>query len=375
MPEVWNKMESVCNSMEDNEIFNVTILAIPKIDITSDKDEYIVNEALESIKNSRFKVIDALSKGDSWVNLEQLNPDYVFYQRPYDTYLPEQYRSYNVIKYSKTCYIPYGWTMTKNLQHSCFNKEFFRSLYLFYAENDEACEVVKKYRPISNCLKLRKTLSLGSPSLELVRELKNESSESWERSRDTDKLRIMWTPRWTIDPNLCASNFFEYKDKFIEYAKVNKEHYLLLRPHPMAFENYIKCGLMSKRDVELYKKEIDKLENISLDKQKEYLNTFWNSDVLISDMSAIIIEYFLTGKPIIYCDNGTAPLDDTTTKLAEGFYWAKNWNEVEVIVSEIANGKDRLYNKRQELISEVLNKVTIGSTKRIVDSVIFDYNN
>lgn len=367
MPELWNKLESVCKEFLKDEKFNVIILAIPKEDI---KYESSLQKSLEYLN---CKVIDGRISENEWYDLKSLSPDYVFYQRPYDVHLPEIYRSNNVIKYSKTCYVPYGWIMTTNLQKSCLNREFFRNLYIFYAENEETYTIVKKKTPIANLLNLRVTLSLGSPSLDTICKLKNSESISWVRDRKLDRLRVMWTPRWTVDPHLCASNFFEYKDKFLQFAQKNEDTYVLLRPHPLAFENYLKVGLMSQIEIDEYKNSVDQLKNASFDLQKDYLTTFWNCDILVSDISAIMVEYFLTGKPIIYCDNGTAPLDKFTTEMSKGFYWAKSFNEIETIIMEIKNGKDRLYDKRQELIKKLFGGDIGDSSSKIVESIFKDY--
>ncbi len=375
MPELWNKLEPVCEEFIKDEKFNVIILTIPKQEILIDSrvEKYSENENFKTIKHFDCKVIDAKVNENEWYDLKNLNPDYVFYQRPYDNYLPNIYRSYNTIKYTKTCYVPYGWIMTTNLQETCLNREFFRNLYLYYAENMEIYSIVNKRAPFSNALNLRRTLSLGSPSLESVYKLKNSESISWCRDRKSDKLRIIWTPRWTTDAHLCASNFFEYKDKFIEFARKNKDTFILFRPHPLAFENYLKLGLMNQDEIDEYKNNVNQLENASMDSQKDYLTTFWDSDILVTDISAIIVEYFLTGKPIIYCDNGTAPLDKFTTEMAKGFYWAKSWNEIQTIIMELENGEDRLYYKRQELIKELFGDNSSDSSSGIVESILRDY--
>jgi len=377
MPELWNKVDSVCREMIKNDRFNVTILAVPKqeLHIGSGIEKYQENDALAASKDFNCRVIDARTGENQWYDLESLNPHYVFYQRPYDNYLPEIYRSYTVIKYARTCYVPYGWLVTKNLYDICLNREFFRNLYLCYAESREIYTTVRNRFPLSYALNLRKILMEGTPSLDLMYKLKDSESISWERDRKEDKLRVLWTPRWTLnsDTDSCASNFFEYKDKFMKFAEENQDTYVLWRPHPLAFDNYIRAGVMTQGEVDEYKKKLGELKNSSLDSQKDYLSTFWNSDVLVSDFSSIIVEYFVTGKPLIYCDRGGAQLDSFATRMSEGFYHAGNWHEVEAIIMELRDGKDRLYEKRQELIKQLFGDNITGASERIVKSIVEDY--
>ena len=69
------------------------------------------------------------------------------------------------------------------------------------------------------------------------------------------------------------------------------------------FGNFIKTGEMSEQEVTDFKNYCYNRINVLLDEEKEYVDTFWQSDYLISDASGIVPEYYVTNKPIIYCNS------------------------------------------------------------------------
>ena len=91
---------------------------------------------------------------------------YVFYQRPYDTYLPVLYRSGSVSKFAKVCYVSYAYQIDKATEGSCLNKLFYRNVYMYFAENRVYYDYNVKRFKYSHKKGYRKTLDIGYPSLE-----------------------------------------------------------------------------------------------------------------------------------------------------------------------------------------------------------------
>ena len=85
---------------------------------------------------------------------------------------------------------------------------------------------------------------------------------------------------------------------------------------------------------------------------------------MITDISSIVAEYFLTGKPIIYCHKKDC-FNDFSRKLSEGFYWVRNWQELERTLQMLKSGDDPLKAKRQELIKSEFQISTAGAGNTI----------
>ena len=117
---------------------------------------------------------------------------------------------------------------------------------------------------------------------------------------------------------------------------------------------------------------------------KEYDNRMWDvsdypnindlfyvTDVLITDYSSIILEFFLSGKPVIYCAKTNINFSETYKQMIRGCYIAENWEQTETIVQKLRNGEDELKTVRTNII-ENIKKQHIGATERIVNFLIND---
>lgn len=373
MPEVWGKQQIVYEEMKKRDNIETIIFTIPEYDIKTGEHkndiayEYAVKEGLKEIVKSE--------KNGDWVSLKELQPDYVFYQRPYEAYLPEIYRSKNVLEYAKTCYIPYAiFASISSAMNLEYERGFARNIYYHFVSNLELEGLVKRKFSTTVKKELRQVKCLGIPILESV--LKNvnrsENNEVWKKwGSKQGQLKVLWTPRWTIDEKLGGSHFFDYKDKFTTLVKDDKQIYFAFRPHPMAFDNYIKENLMSIEDVEKLKKEYVETSNMVIDNQKDYVNTFWGTDVLITDISSMMMEFFVTGKPIIFCGTNMA-LDSLHKEVVDTLYRGTTWKEIEEALSHLKAGNDYLQEKRNQVIQKRFANMDKTSEK-IVDAIENDY--
>lgn len=369
----WNKAVSIYNEMKNNSRFEVSLLCVPGI-AGDKKFENSDNDTYDYYINNNYEAVNSLNEDGTYKELKSINPDYVFYLRPYDEHLPEVYRASTVCKYAKVCIVLYGMVFSKEDMIVAVNRNFFRNVYMYFAETKAVEEKNKKSFRLTHWLGLQKTVYHGMPALKMIADAADEKSESWSFS--DNKFRVMWTPRWTTDPKLGGSNFFTYKDWFFDYADKNRDADFLFRPHPLAFDNFIKTGEMTEEEVEEYKKRCEQTPNVSLDKQKEYVGTMWESSVLVSDISGVMPEYFVTGKPIIYCaSNMELHIVEHTKMLLSGCYIVNNAAELEVRLDKLKRGEDELFDKRQHIIQELFGKSLDNPAGMIVQEIVKDWSN
>ena len=360
----WNKIADVINSMIDDDEIDIHILAFPM-----EINKFPENEEFLFWKNKFGDyVINAVSNNE-WFDLKKENPDYVFVQRPYDIYLPEKYSCKELAKYTKLCYIPYGFILAK-LQKVTLQKEFLENLYMFFADNHYEYEYAKDIIESFNDNNKRLCFDLGYPILDAIKE-KQQNYSAFKQIKKRN-LNIIWTPRWTTDEEYCGTTFFENKDKIVEYGKRN-DCLIVFRPHPLAFDNFISKGLMTKKEVTNYLKNYQN-SNMIYDKSGDYYDTFKDSDVLITDFSSIVVEYLLFNKPIILCGGDIKnKYNHIMKKIRSVCYNVKNWNEIESILIKLNNGNDTKRKKRTNLIKELFGNYDGMVSKRIVNCIKNDY--
>ena len=301
------------------------------------------------------KVINAITdKGI--ISLKEY--DYVFYQRPYDHYLPQELRSGEVVKYAKVCYIPYGYIGAKVFNNSLYTS-FFRNVYIGFMDSSEECEKLNKKFKSSIKKGYQHFCDLGYPVLEQYMGVKINNTVR----------NILWTPRWSYTGNIGGSHFIEYKDEILTLENKFTNLNVVIRPHPLTFSNMIKEGKMTEKEVEEYKKKLSE-SGVQLDSHEMIEDTLKETDILITDFSSIMIMYFLTGRPMIFC-NSNYEFSRSYKKMLEGVYIANSWSDIEKYVKCISEGNDYLREVREKIIREEFANIK-GATDKIVKYIVED---
>jgi len=364
----WNNVKSVYEAMVQDERFDPVIICVPSrisdynlIDLASED-----NDTYTYYVNHGYEAVNALIGKNEWLDIASLQLDYIFFLRPYDFYMPKQYAPAVLARYSKVCLILYGMCLTEEFARDLLFEGFMRYVYCFFADDEFEKKMNEKSFPLAHLMGLQKSVLLGVPSMKAVMEMKDSETDIYAFAKDAYK--IMWTPRWTTDKKLGGTNFFTYKDWILNYIEDNPGTACLIRPHPLAFDNFIQTGEMTAEEVADYKARICDIKNAALDTGKEYTATLWNSDVLISDISGIIPEFFVTGKPVIFCSsNFTHTLTDLTKHMFEGCYIAKSVDELKGYLDMLRNGEDPKKSERERIIEELFDDSCRNSVSKILD--------
>lgn len=361
MPQLWGKLKPVYETMKADDTFCVTILAVP-----DHEDKSNVNKCYHYFAEKYTGVINAKTD-QGWYDIDKNRYAYVFYQRPYDAYLPKCYRSSELAHFCKICYIAYGYLLTKTNEELCMDRAFFNHVYLYFAEN----EYVKKYNeeryPYSHKKGIRNSVFLGYPAL-----INMQTSKQKVQRKENDRMHVIWTPRWTTNTGVGGSNFFKFKDDILSFFENNKMFSFVFRPHPMMFGNFLKTGEMSSEEIRHLKEIMKKSSNMELDKKAEYCETFWKSDVLITDVSSVIIEYLLTGNPIIYCKSGIVP-NEFMKEILSVCYCVEDWKQIEDTLQNLRNGQDVLLEKRCALCERFKKENDLNTPDRMKEIIKQDY--
>lgn len=350
-PEAWTSCQSIYEACIADDSFHVTIVTIPvkkTIAQSGKKHETYCDVGTQAFfEDFDCQVIHGYDeRSEEWLDLQTLSPDYLFFQRPYNSIRPPQYHSSIVAQYTTLCYVHYAMAVLGNgIWEVSHPEDFIKDISLFFSESAYNQILLKDY--LTKIHSNAKCYLTGFPRFDQLTRYKNAESDCWNYARETKKYRIVWTPRWYTNENNC--HFFDYGDKLLNYMDQDAETDFVFRPHPLTFSNFVQTGEMSEKQVKEMREKYKNGSNISLDRNAQYFDLFYSSDVLITDISSIIADYFLTGKPIIYCHK-TDYFNDFSRKLSEGFYWVRNWAELEETLGMLRSGNDPLKDKRAELI-------------------------
>ena len=301
------------------------------------------------------------------MDLQKLRPDYVFVTNPYDykrNY--PSFRANDIVKHSKICVLSYGASLAYvfvNRQFRDFSPFWLNVYMIFCSSEDVKTEVIKKFPQDVN-IGYKHIEFLGYPALNNFYKLEKEPGNT---------TRILWTPRWSLDNKFGGSHFLEYKDNFIELSKKYGEKItLFFRPHPNLREYLTDNELMTKEEIDEYKARLRENKIIMHMNYSNLNETIANVDIFLTDYSSIMIEFFLTGRPVIYCEFSYAvPLPEYEEMFA-AMYIARSWEDVENYLADLIAGNDPLFEKRQEIAKQI-HEQHIGAAEKIVDRVVKDF--
>lgn len=370
MEQIWGCLQTVYEAAEADEGVEPYILAVPEYR----EDGSICKRAYEYMRQSGYPVIDAYDeKSKKLYDLRRLRPDYVFLPRPYDNYLPEQYQSGKLSFYTKVCYLCYGYTAEgAYMLKTCFSKHFIGNCYMVFAENESVRKYCVRQLPFSSRIGLHKIIKTPFPRFDFAKKYENGESKAWKRARGDVNKRIIWTPRWTLEEKLGGTGFFDYKDFLFEFAEAHEDADFLFRPHPLAFDNFVRAGAMTEKEVEAFKTACDEAPNIQLDTDAEYLQSFASADILVSDLSGVVVDFAVTGKPVVFC-NPEVEYNAANAKLLDAYYLVRNQRELKETLEMLCSGKDPKRKQRFAIVRRVLGTCDGNNGRRILECIKKDY--
>jgi len=371
-PALWSMFESVYEAMENDSKFCPLVVALPYKHGTLPEGQYKDAGMFEYCESRNIKVVRGYNKGkDEWLQPATLDPDYVFFQTPY-SFFPQCWLVRQVAMIAKVCYIPYATCLFRGeVEASLHPESFFQHTQFVFKESIFSRDLFIKNLRSQGWLKEDNVILCGHPKLDYLINNNQTNNGSWKRGQQKDIKRIIWTPRWNTSEGNC--HFFDYKDFFVSYCKENKNVDFIFRPHPLCLQNFLNTGELSQKDLSMLEIQYDQSLNMILDKSAEYKDSFLTSDILVSDISSMLLEYLGTGKPIIYTHRINV-FNELGIKLSEGLYWVNNVMELKKTIDMLISGNDPLLIKRKQLMSEILYMPNGGSGLAIKDVIKTDFN-
>lgn len=334
----------LCNQLEINLLQGLieAIRMDDRYDITVVATNCIGNAFTRSITQveieSRLEAADIPFAKGSEIELRDFNGAFFFTSTPYDLYLPEKFKSDELVKYGVLANIMYGIRLVKDF-----------GMYAMPAGSNpylERCEYVFVDERIKHpTIRYRHS---GSAKAYFYRKFYTRIHES---SINLEGMVISWKPRWTQADD---SNLFPLLQGFTDFIRSNQDVELALIEHPLLRSKLSEVGKLAL--FEEWEGDIEKLGRYESFKSDEGLEKCLKSDVLISDISSTMYEFSFTGNPIIYTTKNI-PLNKAGEQLTKVAYSPSDPNDVFRTLQQIRNGIDPLLKKRKKHARRKLRKL------------------
>lgn len=367
--EVWSSLQTLFEATLKDERVDAYLIAIPKVKkYEIDYDDKANLEFCRAIASDRtFDFMEIQDK--LWSDVHVFSPDYVITGVPYSNAYPAGFSMKEIAKHANLCYIPYGYTILKSdMQRTTCNIDVLSYVDYLFAESPVTFHYCRPIIRVSEFLFGKRLYDVGFPRFDLYK--------AFQVNRNMKIRTILWLPRWTLKSNVSSGNepssFFDLKDDILTYASFHPDIEVIIRPHPLAFDNYICSGEMTEKQVAEYKDRVKSIRNVCLDESPSYFDSLMKADVLIADFSSLLAEFFVTQKPIIYLGNGKNFAKEHI-EMFNAFYSSKGWYDVEQLLDKLISGEDPKKEQRFKAVESFLRNKNFNTGKTILDKLLRDY--
>lgn len=134
-PETWDKLDAVYTELKSREDVICELIIVPSYDQELELTTHYGKE-LQFFRNKTSDVLLAYTNENGWLDISKNGYDYVFYQDPYNAHMPKNLKSSTVVKFTKICYIPYGFSGSNNFNEGNTNPDFFRNVYFEFVDTE-----------------------------------------------------------------------------------------------------------------------------------------------------------------------------------------------------------------------------------------------
>ncbi len=349
---IW-KYDTLYRVLEKSERFEPIVVVSPyNVHLIYDKQEcfHVMRETFSFAQAQGYNTICAYDfNKNKWIDVKKtINPDIVFFTKPYKDTLPK-YHIYNFTD-KLTLHTPYG-MLCLDIYRLSYNLPFHNLLWKFLVETEFQYNFSKQY---SLC-KGDNAVVVGALATEKLMDPDFHPQDVWKPQSHTKK-KIIWAPHHTVDYLFNFSNFLVYCDKMLELAKKYEDTVqFAFKPHPVLKFKLI--NIWGKEKTEAYYKKWEEMENTQLE-QGYYMDLFKTSDALIHDCASFTVEYLYTKKPTLFMVRDQQALSHWNIfgeKCFDMHYHAHDMDEIEHFITNVVIGEqDTMREKREKFFFDYL---------------------
>ena len=351
MPSAWSTYDALVRCLrKDTAHFRVTLLASPYRHSTFGDDKYHDEGMATMFKSLGLPFLHARDpESEEWLDLRSLAPDFFFYQTPYNEFYPESFRADYVASFAAVCYAPYYGDNLVPDNPTPYPPSFFSNVTFWFAPHQQEPNAFYAFHP-EQALFVRSCVRIVG--LTRVQSWLHWSAKH-TRPASPYKLTMLWTPRWNKGQGLCS--FFDLLEPMMRFAEKHPDFKLLLRPHPLMFQAMRQTRDMGEKDFRNMESWFTAHDNAELDVGGDFWPSVQKADLLLSDTSSMIVNFAITGKPVIHTvfqNEKTTPVGE---ELNRGFYKAKTVVETIRQIEMLLDGKDPLFPIRTDITNRLFN--------------------
>ncbi|MBD9367900.1 CDP-glycerol glycerophosphotransferase family protein [Xanthomonas sp. XNM01] len=292
LPESWGNVRSVWDAMQRDDGIEPSVIMVPFL-----HPDYRWN------REDAARHLDEL--GLPWrawdeIDLRTAGLDAALFTSPYDETRPPAWRFPELRRHVPfTGYVPYGLEVGGgdiNLTHQYGQPVAMHGSAVF-VRSQSARGMYSRHCPTGD----RHVVVSGHPRMDGLVDLDRFPVDPELRAQIGDRRAVLWNAHFSFDGDLWSSFDQLAMPIFRAFAR-RPELVLLFRPHPLLWKKLLNLSIFDEAGVAAFREELLRM-GVVIDERPDHRHAFAASSAMLTDAGSFLMEYFVTGKPVLYLRN------------------------------------------------------------------------
>jgi tetratricopeptide (TPR) repeat protein len=362
---LWLNVASVYEAFAADPAWEVVVVAMPYL------HPYCVTEA---DRNGIFPFLEQARV--PYVRWDQFTlapacADVVFVPTPWDDVRAPGWRTMELLRHGlRLAYIPYCFE-TADDESDQFQQPLHELAWAVFARSEGHKALFARHCSVGSA----HVTVAGHPKMDALRRLDSVRDPELE-AFVAGRKAVCWNPHFSVIPG--GSEFGTGYSTFLRWQRFLPEEFarrpdmaLLIRPHPLFFGSLLKLRVWTQTEIDAFLARCAEAGNILIDRRPTYLPVFAASDAMMSDIGTFVLEYPMTGKPLLYLRNPFGAGAGEGTLIGGFCEVAETEAEIVRFLDAVAKGFDPRANERRIAYGNVIYQPPRGAgdaVKRAIDS-------
>lgn len=347
-------------SMRADSDFKVLPIVVLPNELKS--DNLATEETIKYFNAQGIECIDGIEHDtNEAVMIKALKPDLIIYQQP--PFLKNDYTPTKLSEIALTCFVEPNFEVRKTEHFNSFIKDRLNNTWQIYSANQYSLKPFKNVE------------TSGFTLYEKYRQVENPSTENlWNVPSSVENNRIVYVPSFVINETFNVAKFKEQQTFMYDYIATHPQYSFVVIPDMKYKQQCLDNKIMTEEEYNNYFIKLNALPNVNLSEYVSAIDIFKTSNVLITDSLTSAINYFPSGKPIIFINNTHKDIvfNEIGEKIYKTFYKLSSKDAIDIVLEDLLLAQND-YNFKNRY--SILGKYSEYFNNEATDFIINDLKN
>lgn len=330
MPESWLNVHSIWEAASADPAWEVRVVVLPFLHKDYDWKREKSKDHLDGL-GVAHEFWDAF-------DLRAAAGAVFLFTSPYDSTRPPEYHFENIRQLAgATAYVPYGLeTGGGEINHLYqYGQPIAKGASAIFVRGADAREMYARHCPTG----AGHVLVTGLPRMDGFAGLDRFPVDPGLRQQIGDRKAVLWNAHFSFDADLW-STFDLLGEGIFDAFESRPDLALLFRPHPLLWKQLTNMGILDEAGVRAFKRELEE-KGVVVDERPDHRHAFAASAAMLSDVGSFLLEYLVTGKPVLYLENRDGlGVNEVGESLISFYDKASDMSAVRDFLDRVSSGDD-----------------------------------